>query len=43
MALAGVAGCGENRESGSEWEGWEVIPSSTPNLKRIEKLEVRFV
>ncbi|MBC6456103.1 MAG: hypothetical protein GDA43_25385, partial [Hormoscilla sp. SP5CHS1] len=26
-----VAGCGESRKSGSEWEGWEVIPSSTPN------------
>ncbi|MBC6420819.1 MAG: IS200/IS605 family element transposase accessory protein TnpB, partial [Hormoscilla sp. SP12CHS1] len=25
------AGCGESRKSGSEWEGWEVIPSSTPN------------
>ncbi|MBC6423130.1 MAG: NADPH-quinone oxidoreductase, partial [Hormoscilla sp. SP12CHS1] len=26
------AGCGESRKSGSEWEGWEVIPSSTPNI-----------
>jgi len=25
-----VASCGESRKSGFEWEGWEVIPSSTP-------------
>ncbi|MBC6477010.1 MAG: hypothetical protein GDA56_03680 [Hormoscilla sp. GM7CHS1pb] len=25
-----VAGCIERCKSGSEWEGWEVIPSSTP-------------
>ncbi|MBC6478828.1 MAG: hypothetical protein GDA56_14705 [Hormoscilla sp. GM7CHS1pb] len=26
-----VAGCGESRKSGSEWEGWEAISRETPN------------
>ncbi len=30
MAYYPVAGCGESRKSGSEWEGWYASTSSTP-------------
>jgi len=38
-----VAVCGESRKHGSEWEGWEEIPSSTPNLQLRQKPEFELL